>query len=180
MVKKKLPTSLTRMMKYGVDEGSIEEINHLSNDVPVPIKAQDVVGFFLNARSNEEKEWNQFGKQLVEAETGNKALFAGYEWLSFKLPGGSYTPDWAYFMSDGSWVFVEIKASKFQKGYRDARSKLRAAATLNPWFVFYEAMRDRGFFALEKIERDEGYTNNLKSVLSVQLQKDVEKVLNEK
>ena len=51
-----------------------------------------------------------------------------YEPESFNIPGGRYTPDFRAIMDNGLIVFVETKGSRKQRGYRDARSKLRAAA----------------------------------------------------
>jgi len=67
-----------------------------------------------------------------------------YEWQSFKLPGASYTPDFLCIMQSGTLVYIEVKESKFQGSYRDSRSKLRAAAALNPWFYFVMAVWKKG------------------------------------
>jgi hypothetical protein len=79
-----------------------------------------------------------------------------YEGISFAVPGGSYKPDFDVFMSDGGVVFVEIKESKFAKGYRDSRSKLRAVASLFPMFHFMMARykRSNGTWDIEHIMSD--------------------------
>lgn len=73
-----------------------------------------------------------------------------YEPLSFNIPGGSYRPDFLHILQDGRLVLVEIKGSKRQPNYRDARSKLRAAAELYPWAAWVEARVDgRGACEIE-------------------------------
>jgi hypothetical protein len=85
-------------------------------------------------------------KDTVAAQINIEVLL--YEWMSFNLPGGKYTPDFFVMFSDGTIAFVEVKqvsmsrsGKKYYAGqsYRDSRSKLRAAAELNPWFRFYMA-----------------------------------------
>ena len=87
-----------------------------------------------------------------------------YEWLTFNLPGGKYTPDFGLICTDNSWIFVEVKQETVSKrsgrvfrgqSYRDSRSKLRAAASLNPWCKFYMAAYSRGGWRLEYIEPTE-------------------------
>lgn len=101
----------------------------------------------------------------IHAMHGEAVVFWGYEWMSFKLPGGSYTPDFLYLLADGRLVFVECKGSKNQANYRDARSKLRAAATLNPWFWFYEVRIEKSAWNsawnIERIEPDQLWLSGL-------------------
>jgi len=85
-----------------------------------------------------------------------------YEWVTFNLPGGKYTPDFMVRLSNGVEIFVEVKQESFSKkgkvfrgqSYRDSRSKLRAAASLNPWWRFYMAIYSHGGWRLEYIEPD--------------------------
>jgi hypothetical protein len=82
--------------------------------------------------------------------------------MSFNLPGGRYTPDFFILFSDGTIAFVEVKQEAVSrsgkryyagKSYRDSRSKLRAAAVLNPWFSFYQATYNtQTGWRLEKID----------------------------
>lgn len=62
-----------------------------------------------------------------------------YEPVSFRLPGGSYTPDFQIVTTLDRLAYIEVKMSVFAKGYRDSKSKLRAAACLHPEIEFYEA-----------------------------------------
>jgi len=48
-------------------------------------------------------------------------------------------------METGMVVFVEVKGSKKQKGYRDARSKLRAVQAMYPFFTFVEVVEEDGW-----------------------------------
>lgn len=155
---------IEKLVEYGLDDPLEQVENILRNDtvLRVNLPAREVLKFATRARSKAEVNWYNVGKTIIADELQTPVLFAGYEWLSFKLPGGEYTPDWDYVMGDGRLVIVEVKTSKFQAGYRDARSKLRAAATLNPWFTFYEAMQERGGFILELIQPDANYVYNLR------------------
>jgi hypothetical protein len=122
-----------------------------------PKNRNKVVEFFLKARSSTEARAVDTVKVLVETDFG-KVLFMGYEWVTFSLPGGNYKPDWSCLLEDGRWVRVEVKASKMQPGYKDARAKLRAAATLNPWDIFIEVrpvpLKNGGGWEVEIIKQD--------------------------
>ena len=87
-----------------------------------------------------------------------------YEWVTFRLPGGTYTPDFMVILSDGRLVFIEVKESAYAKGYRDSRSKLRSAAALNPWFYFVMAVYGRkgNSWRMEVIpSNDKGFRNGI-------------------
>lgn len=103
--------------------------------------------------SEGERWWQQYGALLLGDEAGSAVVWTQYHPLTFRLPGGSYTPDFLHILADGRIVLVEVKGSKQQKGYRDARSKLRAAAEVYGWLVWYEAIIGRnGCEVLELIE----------------------------
>ena len=105
-------------------------------------------------RSETEREWAEGNGMLyVSLEfDGARVLRMDYEPETFNLPGEKYTPDFRCILETGRVIFVEIKGSKKQKGYRDARSKLRAAAELNPMYTFVEAVGGAGGFELEVID----------------------------
>jgi hypothetical protein len=95
--------------------------------------------FLSGFRSGTEEEWFSSGhSRYIEAHFQSPVIWWGYEWMSFNVPGGSYTPDYAYILKSSQMIFVEVKGSRAQANYRDARSKLRGAASLNPWFTFCE------------------------------------------
>ena len=86
-----------------------------------------------------------------------------YEWVTFNLPGEKYTPDFMAIFSNGKTCFIEVKQEAITKkgkryfagkSYRDSRSKLRAAASLNPWWDFYMAVYNNGGWRLEKIAQE--------------------------
>jgi hypothetical protein len=143
---------------------------------PKETNLNKIVEFFLTARTPTEAKAIIFLKPILEETTGKKIVFSAYEWVTFSLPGGSYTPDWSFRMDDGSWVRVEIKASKMQPGYKDARSKLRATASLNPWDTFYEfrprTKAEGGGWELELIKVDQSWLVNLSQAFS-QWQQDL-------
>jgi len=156
---------LDTVVEFGLDDSFLGVIqSYLTNgdNVPPLSKAlHDRLSFFLAARSNAEVRWNQASRAIILATLGSEVYFDGYEWMTFKVPGGSYTPDRSCLLKDGRWIFIEIKGSKKQINYRDARSKLRSAAALNPWFTFYEAIVDRFGITLEEIKPEIGYVNDL-------------------
>jgi len=86
-----------------------------------------------------------------------------YEWESFNLPGGRYTPDFFIRLSNKDQIYVEVKQESFSKSgrvfrgksYSDSRAKLRACASLNPWHTFYMAIYSRGGWRLELIEPEQ-------------------------
>lgn len=120
----------------------------------LPNNSRKVLEFFRAARSSTEGNWLASGHiPLIETLGWGKVYYYGYEWVSFKLPGGLYTPDYFY-CTEGGLLFVEIKGTSAQANYRDARSKLRAAAALNPWAVFFEAKPNRTAWDMEKINPD--------------------------
>ncbi len=103
-------------------------------------------------RSQLEQNWWNFGHIYINELANERVSVTLYEPVSFKLPGGSYTPDFLHITEKGQMFFVEIKGSKHQKGYRDARSKLRAAAELHPWFTFLEVRQENGDWTVERIK----------------------------
>lgn len=97
---------------------------------------------FANAeyKSSAERVWSSEGPLLIQAQFITKVAITHYEPVSFNIPGGRYTPDFMHILHTGEIVFVEIKGSRRQKNYRDARSKLRAAAEVYPYFHWVEAI----------------------------------------
>jgi len=103
------------------------------------MKAKALIPSTDKYRSRWERAFATFGKAILEQDSGSPVIALDYEYETFNLPGGSYTPDFRAILDDGTIIFIEVKASKFQKNYRDARSKLRAAQELNPYYVWMEA-----------------------------------------
>ena len=102
-------------------------------------------------RSDAERSWAASGNHYLLSHYGVTVVKTYYEPFTVNLPGGRYTPDFMHILGNGQIVFVEIKGSKAQKGYRDARSKLRAAAELHPWADWIEAVGSSRF-EIERIE----------------------------
>lgn len=161
------PDELAR--KYGLSDQPILDLCTYDGR-PADTNPNKIVEFFLEARTPTEARAIIFLKPMVEDATGKKIIFSAYEWVTFSLPGGSYTPDWSFLMDDNSWVRVEVKASKMQPGYKDARSKLRATASLNPWDTFYEfrprTKAEGGGWELEFIKPDQSWLVNLEQAFT--------------
>lgn len=156
MTKKRTTKKLIdKIVEFGIDFSPLEVIaNYVKTGEQPPKNKMALASFLMYARSDTEFRWRTIGIPLIENEFGQKVVFCGYEWISFKIPGGSYTPDFFMLLEDGTQVCIEIKASQMQAGYRDARSKLRASASLNPWIIFYESRLDKNGWLLEKIPPD--------------------------
>lgn len=93
-----------------------------------------------------ERRWAQEGNAqliLLDPFKGLDVVCSVYEWMSLRLPGGLYTPDFMSLLNDGQVIFVEVKETRMMQSYRDSRSKLRTAAALNPWFTFVMAVWKR-------------------------------------
>ena len=102
--------------------------------------------------SKADEWWATYGALLLADELGQAVVLTQYHAATWHVPGGSYTPDFTHLLADGAIVQVEVKGSKMQRGYRDARSKLRAAADVYRWLMWYEARVDgRGACELELI-----------------------------
>lgn len=143
--------NLDHIIKYGTVGDALRGLltGHLQPD------AAEMLKFLATARSGTEAEWLSQGHiPLIENVTGQKVVFWNYEWVTFRLPGASYTPDYFYLLDNGIQVYVEVKGSKAQANYRDARSKLRAAASLNPWARFFEARVAKRAWDFEEITPD--------------------------
>lgn len=104
-------------------------------------------------RSKAEEQWSVINAMWVGDWFRVSVIETRYEPLTFHVPGGTYTPDFMNILEDGRIVFVEVKGSKAQKNYRDARSKLRAVRELYPWFYWCEARPvTRGAWEFEEIK----------------------------
>ena len=108
-------------------------------------------------KSAEERAFAQYIRALLPDKFGSEVFGWGYETWTVNMPGNRYTPDFCAILSDGRVIFVEVKGSKSQRGYRDARSKLRAAAALHPEYVWAECIvvLKRGEVASMEIEEIE-------------------------
>lgn len=96
-------------------------------------------------KSDSERQFACLGCTLLGAHLGAKVMLLLYEPCRWVISGGHYTPDFMAVLEDGRVVFVEIKGTKKQRNYRDARSKLRAAATIYPIFTWAEAVEEDGW-----------------------------------
>ena len=157
-------SDLDLIAKFGLDNRALTSLLDYLQYIKTNDLFKAVMKYLLSGRSVLEIKYKKFGKALIEKETAQAIIFSGYEWFSFRLPGGTYTPDWCYLLDTGQWVCVEVKQSKFARGYRDARAKLRAAATLNPWFRFYEIRPDGKDWIIEEIKPDEKFLHTFEQL----------------
>jgi len=105
----------------------------------------DVQALIPRYRSDSEQQFAFLGAIIMRDALGIEVIEMRYEPCRWAIPGGHYTPDFLCVMSQGQIVFVEVKGSRKQRNYRDARSKLRAAAAMYPWFTWCEAVEEDGW-----------------------------------
>ena len=119
----------------------------------------DVAAMFPAYKSHAEEAWVGYGDVVLLGELGQHTAVMLYEPMSFRLLGETYKPDFMHLLEDGRVVFVEVKGvfigakgkKIYMKSYRDARSKLRAAAELHPWFTWIEARQENGGWIVERM-----------------------------
>lgn len=131
--------------------------------------------FMLVAESREELKWRPFAKAVLGEIFESSVRFEKAKYVTFNLPGNNYKPDFTYILEDGQYVNVEVKGSVFQPGYRDARSKLRMCATLNPDQRFVEVMPNKeslNGWSIELIEPDKDYADFIIKLHSLMEKKD--------
>lgn len=123
--------------------------------------SREVLSFVLAGRSTHENQWQRIGASVLSQEIGSPVIWEGYEWIAFRVPGGIYTPDFMYIFENGEIAFTEVKGSKRQKGYVTTRQKLRATATLNPWFYFFEVVGKGVDWEIEQVKPEPGFIQNI-------------------
>lgn len=169
------PTREQLVNKYGFSLQAIRIFQEVTPHLPPSKVVEGWAAFLLKAESLEEKRWQTMGIPLLEDHYGMKIKLWKPKAFSFKLPGGSYSPDFFYIFENGMRLHIEVKANKFQANYRDARSKILAAATLY-WFDNF-MMVTRGVangWDLEEIPPDKDFQTELQ-VLADELQNMIEK-----
>jgi len=105
----------------------------------------DVDALIPEYKSGSERKFAAFGVALLGAHFLSDVMVMLYEPMRFKIPGGNYTPDFLAVCADGTMILVEIKGSRKQRNYRDARSKLRAARATYPYFTWCEVVEQDGW-----------------------------------
>lgn len=146
----------------GIDLHPVQDLAHaIATGKKVSGKSRDFLSFVMTGRSDSEVQWRAIGESLLADKIGSPVVWVGYEWVTFRVPGGTYTPDFMYIFENGSVAFVEIKGSKKQRGYTTTRQKLRATATLNPWFYFFEVVGRGMNWQIESIEPEERFVQNI-------------------
>ena len=144
------------------------------NNAAVVLARADVRRLVKGFDSELERWWDTHGALIIGNECASAVVMTYYHPLTFHLPGGTYTPDFKHILADGRVVLIEVKAlilktkyvdladgtseakqvhnSRAQYGYRDARAKLRAAASIYPCFLWVEArIGKRGAYEIEFI-----------------------------
>lgn len=163
-MKKTTTKKITKLVEtYGLSFEAVSAIKNANQSVRVPLDTllRRFAKFFLAAESREELKWKMVARNVLAEHFTTSVEFERVKPVSFNLPVGQYTPDFQYTMSDGMVIYVEVKGSKFQPNYRDARARLRASATLFPEHTFLEVMPNKEVipygWSVEVIEPDNDY-----------------------
>jgi hypothetical protein len=127
-------------------------MNPADDNHPEIIAEANLLDLYPKFRSKAEERWYFASHIYLYDLFPVPSLRIFYEPVTFNIPGGKYTPDFMHIQADRQIVFVEVKGSKKQKNYRDARSKLRAAAAIHPYFTFVEALVSGDGFECEIIK----------------------------
>ncbi len=97
-------------------------------------------------RSKVEEEYAALCEILVHEWLNVRVLLTHYEPIAFNLPGAfKYTPDFLHVLEDRRILFVEVKNSKKQKGYRVTHNSIKTAAAIHPYFMWAECIKDKGW-----------------------------------
>jgi hypothetical protein len=168
MVKRKTTSNLVN--SYGFSIASIRMMEAMTPYVhPVRKTVESWAKFLLEAESREELRWQAMGIPLLEDYYEQKVALWKPKAVSWQLPGGRYTPDFLYIFEDGLRLNVEVKGSTFQAGYRDARAKMRVAATLYWFDNFMMVMPNpdaRASWLLEEVSPDKGFQTDLQALMA--------------
>lgn len=155
MIRKK---TVDLVNNYGFSLDAIRIMQDITPRLPMAKVTEAWARYLLNAESLEEQRWKVMGTPLLEEYFGgSKVVFCKPKAVSYQLPGGRYTVDFLYFFEDGMRLAVDVKGSKFQKGYKDAVAKIRAAATLHWYDRFMMVMWERGKWQLEEVLPDKNF-----------------------
>jgi len=146
---------------YGFSLQSIRAMQAVTPKLPPSKIVEKWAHFLLNSESLEEKRWLIMGVPLIENHFSQKVVLWKPKVISYQLPGGRYTPDFYYILEDGTRLNIEVKGSKYQRGYKDARNRMRTAATLYWFDVFMMVISEAGTWQLELIEPDDEYQTEL-------------------
>lgn len=148
---------------YGFSTDSIQGMRLIIPYLPLSKIVEAFAKYLLAAESREEQRWHVNGEDipLIQDYFDQKVALCKPKAQSYNLPGGRYSPDYLYILEDGTRVVVEVKGSKFQKGYRDAVAKMKAAATLHWYDKFMLVMWANGHWELTEILPDKDFITEL-------------------
>lgn len=161
--------------KYGFSTQALHVMQDVTPFRTLRTLVEDWAKFLLKSESLEEQRWQVLAKALLEEHYKMKIVLWKPKAMGFVLPGGTYKPDFFYIFEDGTRLHVDVKGNRFQKGYRDARAKMRASATLYWFDRFMVAVWDKGTFALEQIDPDKDFKTELQALAAeIQLMQEKE------
>lgn len=168
------PSRVQLVNKYGFSLQGIRIMQTVTPFLSPSKLVEGWAGFLLKGDSREEVRWQAMGVPLLEKQYNMPVVLWKPKAFSFNLPGGRYTPDFFYIFENGLRLHVEVKGSRLQAGYRDARAKMRAAATLFWFDNFMLAVWEQGAWQLELIEPDKDFQTELQ-VLAEEVRDMMEK-----
>lgn len=156
---------------YGFSMDAIAAMQNIMPLLPMSKVTEAWARYLLNAESLEEQRWKIMGSPLLEEYFGGiKIVLCKPKAISYQLPGGRYTTDFLYFFENGMRLSVDVKGSKFQKGYKDSVAKIRAASTIHWYDKFMMVMWEKGKWSLEEILPDSKFVTDL-DILMAEIQR---------
>lgn len=147
---------------YGFSVDAIRIMQDITPTLSMSKVTEAWARYLLNAESLEEQRWKVMGTPLLEEYFGGlRVVICKPKAVSYQLPGGRYTTDFLYIFENGMRLSVDVKGSKFQKGYKDSVAKIRASATLHWYDRFMMVMWERGKWSLEEVLPDPKFVVDL-------------------
>lgn len=153
--------------KYGFSTEALKAMQTVTPHLPFAKIVEQWAKYLLASESEFERRWHSQGEDLplLEELYGEKVVLCKPKAISYQLPGGRYSPDYLYIFESGLRVVVEVKGSSFQKGFKDAKAKMRAAATLHWYDNFLLVMWEKNEWSLEAVKPDPDYVTELQALI---------------
>ena len=101
--------------------------------------------------SKAEAEWYRIGvSELRRAmEILTKEVY--YEPVTLKFGRLAYTPDFMHITLNNEIIFVEVKASRYQRGFDKTMVKIKAMAAAYPFFRYFTALQINGGWNIKEM-----------------------------
>ena len=128
-------------MAFSLDDVAQAEAN---------LRAARVRAVAREAPDTRNKTEREYGARLEARKLAGEIVSYAYEAVTLKLAFDlRYTPDYLVICADGTVEFHECKGAHI---WDDGRDKLKTAARLFPWFVFFRAQKKDGRWTVREVK----------------------------